>query len=95
MNIYKASEWKSASGKWYVSNVEDLANGSGYWWIPPKIFGLSYEDYIYMLKNKYHISYIHYTVESNTLIFRWDDYENAHKYLLDINRFARQKKFTI
>lgn len=95
MKLYKASEWKSATGKWYVSNTENLANNSGVWWIPPYIFNISFEKYIYMLKNKYNANIVSYNIEKNVLIFNWDNYSDAHKYLLDVNRIARQKQFKI
>lgn len=93
--IYKAKEWKGASEKWYVADTQDLGHGSAAWWIPPHIFGLSYEDYIYLLKDKYNAKHFSYSLERNVLLFSWDNYEDAHRYLLDVNRLARNKNFRI
>lgn len=93
MHVYKASEWQTASGRWHVADTQDLAHNSAVWWIPPQIFGLTYEDYIQMLVQKYHAA--HFSYNNNVLLFAWDSYKDAHQYLLDINRIARQKNFKI
>lgn len=95
VKIYKAEEWQSGSGRWHVADTHDLANNSAVWWIPPKIFDLSYEDYIYMLIDKYNIDYLSYSLQSNVLLFSWKNHTDAHRYLLDINRIARNKNFQI
>ena len=99
MAVYKATEWKNSSGSWYVADTSDLAHDSAAWWIPARIFGLSLEDYITMLVNEYHATIVGWYPESNNgkslLVFCWRNYSDAHHYLLDVNRTARQKNWTI
>lgn len=95
MHVYKAEEWQGASGRWYAADVKDLAHNSAVWWIPAKILGISYEDYVKLLVNEYKVTNMTYDYNTNTLIFSWDNQVNAHKYVLYINRIARNKNFTI
>lgn len=96
--MYKASEWKSASDRWYVADTSNLGNDSAAWWIPARIFDLSLEDYILMLKDKYHATIDGWYPESNNgkslLVFSFKEYKDAHQYLLDVNRIARNKNWT-
>ena len=99
--LYKAVEWKSAGGSWHVADTSDLAKDSAAWWIPARILGLSLEDYIKLLINEYHATIDGWHPEANEgksfLAFSWDNnnYSYAHKYLLYINRIARNKNWTI
>lgn len=97
MHQYKASEWKSGR-KWYVADVSDLANDSAAWWIPARILNLSLEDFVMLLKNEYNATIDGWYSESNNgkslLTFSWFNYSDAHKYLLYINRVARNKNWT-
>ena len=92
-HVYKAVEWQSSTGKWYVADTSDLARDSAVWWLPPFIFSLSFEDYIKMLVEKYHITSLSYN--NDVLLFSWTNHADAHRYLLDINRIARNKNFVI
>lgn len=97
-HLLKVSEW-TIGNKWYVADVSDLANDSSAWWHPARMLGLSLEDYIMLLINEYHATIVKWCPESNNnkslLIFNWDKYSDAHRYLLDINRNARNKNWTI
>lgn len=95
MHIYQAKEWQNLVGDWSVADTNDLGHNSSAWWIPPQIFGLTYEQYINMLVQKYHVSKISYSYEHNLLLFTWNNHADAHRYLLDINRIARKRKFNI
>lgn len=98
MHQYKSSEWQSGN-KWYVADTSDLANDSAAWWHPARMLNITPEEYILMLKNEYHANIDKWCPESNNgkslLIFSWDNYSDAHKYLLYINRIARNKNWTI
>lgn len=91
-HIYKASEWQNTDGTWHVADVTDLANDSAVWWIPALIFGVTQQQYLEMLVEKYHVSHLHF---GKILIFSWNNYADAHKYLLDINKIARTKQIKI
>lgn len=98
-HMYKASEWTDASRKWHVADTSDLANDSAAWWIPARILGLSLVDFVLLLKNEYNANITGWYPDSNNgkslLLFNWDNYNDAHRYLLYINRIARNKNWTI
>lgn len=98
MRGYLASEWQIGA-KWYVADVSDLANDSAAWWIPARLLNLSLEDYIILLTDKYNATIDKWCPDSNNgkslLIFSWKNYSDAHRYKLDMNRIARNQKWTI
>lgn len=98
-HMYKASEWTDASRKWHVADTSDLANDSAAWWIPARILGLSLVDFVLLLKNEYNANITGWYPDSNNgkslLLFNWNNYNDAHRYLLYINRIARNKNWTI
>jgi hypothetical protein len=93
--LYKASEWQSGSGNWYVNNTSDLAGIAGEWWIPARILGITPAAYVEWLVKNYHPDNLSFN--NDVLLFSWksEHYSLCHKYLLDINRIARQKNFLV
>ena len=95
--VYKLNEWQSASGLWRVAHVDNMSLNR--WWMLPHALGMSYEDYIQMLKEKYNASHFgFYTYEdkrNSMLIFAFEKYADAHRYLLDMNRILRKKGWVI
>jgi len=94
--VYKASQWKDYKGYWHVADVSDLGHNSAGWWVPARLLNLSLEDFIMMLINEYHadIKYLKST-DNPIVLYRWKNYADAHKYLLYINRIARNKNWSI
>lgn len=98
--LFKVAEWQDTTSKeWCVGNQDDLAHGSNYWWLPPRFLGMALDDWILKLKNEFNakISYIKpsKTAPCGILLYHWDKYEDAHKYVLWINRLARNNNWTI
>lgn len=97
--IYKASEWEDAIGEWHVANTSDLAHDSAAWWIPARILNISLVDYILLLKNEYNATIKAWFPESNNnkslLLFSWKKYSDAHRFLLYINKVARNRNWTM
>ena len=93
-HVYHAVEWQSGSGNWHVADTSDLSHGSSVWWVPPLVFGVSNGEYIEMLVKKYHVTNLSF---NKILLFSWDKdhYSDAHRYLLDINKIARQRNVKI
>ena len=100
-HILKMSEWESPNGRWHVADTNELAKGSSHWWLPMRMLGISVQEFITLLKDKYHASHFHFvdygkdSQDNSLLLFTFDKYMDAHKYLLDMNRIARQKNFVI
>lgn len=91
-HLYKASEWQSGSGRWYVNDVENLAGISGKWWVPARMLGISLTDYILLLKDTFKADIRSYNSDTDTLVFSWKNYSDAHKYTLWINQKSRAAK---
>lgn len=95
MKQYKASQWQGGSGRWYVDCVDDLGGKSGLWWVPCRILGISPCDFVLLLKDKFNAS--HFSYRNDVLIYSWDkdQYADAHRWLLYLNKIAREKQIII
>lgn len=94
MGLLKYTEWESASG-WHCGDVSDLAHGSNSWWYPARAMRISIEDYILLLKDKFHAKNFVYFKDKNLLLWQWENYIDCHKFCLVVNAAARQNKFMI
>jgi hypothetical protein len=94
-HVYKVTEWDSPSGKYYCNDVTDLAHGSGKWWIPCRILGISPADFVLLLINEYKAEIDFYNEEKDLLCYSWRNKTDCHKYALYINRIARNKNFIV
>lgn len=93
MRIYKVEEWQGALGHWHVGDQSDLAHNSNLWYIPPRLLGLSLEEWIFKLKNEFNATGFKFYPDANDgkslLTFYWVNYADCHKYVLWINKQAR------
>ena len=94
-HLYKVEDWRAGSGKWYCNDVSDLAGIAGKWWVPARMLGISLTDYILLLKDKFNATIVTYVEDTDVLIFHWDTYTDCHRYVLYINKEARNRKFFI
>ena len=100
MHQFKVSEWQDTITKeWSVGDVEELGRGSNYWWIPARLLNISLEDWILKLKNEFNakLTYLQpsKTAPAGILLYHWTNYADAHRYLLWINKLARNNNWTI
>ena len=90
--VYKLNEWCDGAGIWRVAHTDNMRYNR--WWLVPRALGISYEEYLQMLKEQYHAShFFFYTYEdkrNSLLTFGFKNYTDAHKYLLDMNRVFRK-----
>ena len=94
---YVLKEWQDPCGIWRVAHTDTTKYN--HWWMIPYALGISHTDFILMLKNKYHASHFDFFTykdkNNSLLIFGFDNYADAHKYLLDMNRAFRKLNWTI
>ena len=96
--IYKLNEWQSPTGLWHVAHTDNMKLNR--WWLIPQALGMSYEDYIQMLIEQYHVSHMHFYTYSegdkrnSFLSFAFEKYADAHKFLLDMNRTFKKLNWT-
>lgn len=93
-HIMKYTEWESATG-WHTGDLSDLAHNSNSWWYVPRMLNMELTDYILMLKNDYNVVNFHYSPEHNVLLYKWQSYNDCHKFTLFVNKEARKRKFLI
>ena len=95
--ILKITEWQGASGKWYAADTIEFTK----WWVIPRMLEMSLDEYAKMLVEKYHATGLHFVDYGNEdkrnslLLFNFESYTTAHQFVLDMNKFARNKKFLI
>lgn len=94
-HLYKCSEWSDPCGRWYVNDVEELATVSSRWWTPVRMLEMTPEDYVLMLRDKFHANHFHYTKEANVLIFSFDTQADARAYKNWINAEARRRHYVV
>ena len=97
-HLLKVSEWKDPTGKWWVADTSDLANDSAAWYHIARLLCDSIEDFIVLLKDKNAIINKWDPNGNNgksLLTFYWTNYNDAHQFLLYVNRIARNKGWTI
>lgn len=92
-HLYKASSWQGGSKQWYCSDIEDLGNHSGRWWIPCRILGISPESYVQILVETFKVSYISFNKEKNFLSFSWNNSVDCNKYKNWINQMAKKANY--
>lgn len=92
-HLYKASIWQGGSGQWYCSDIEDLAQNSGAWWVPCRIIGISPADYVQFLIEEFKVSNINFNEEKNYLHFSWNIEADCRRYKNWINQIARKANY--
>ena len=87
--VYKIEIWQAGSKKWYCADIKHMTK----WWVIPKMLGITLEEYIKMLLDKYQVDNIMYSEKTDVLIFSWDKERFARMFKNDVNRIARNKHF--
>lgn len=89
--ILKVKEWQGSSGNWYVGDVDTWTG----WRAIAEMMDVDMDGYINMLVEKYHA--LVEIPEGDFILFYWtkDNYKFCHKFFLDVNRIARNKKWQV
>lgn len=93
--LYVVKEWQDPNGRWHVGCVDQLAKGSNYWWISARMLNIPLTDFIEKLVNEFNVDKMYYFERSNLLLYSWENYNDAHRWLLYLNREARARNFQI
>jgi hypothetical protein len=94
-HLYKISEWETASGKWVCDDVEELTTSASKWYAPARVLGISPEDFVLLLIEKFKVSYINYYREQNFLVYWWNDRQACRDFKNYVNAVARKKQFIV
>jgi hypothetical protein len=95
MAIWQSSIWQGNSGKWYCNDVSHLGAGSGEWYLPARILGITPAEFIEYLIKEFHPDYYYYNTEKNFFSYSWAKQVDCNRWKLTINRIAREKNFQI
>lgn len=94
-HIMKFSEWQDANGKWHTGDCTDLGHNSNVWYNVPRMLGMDLCDFILLLKNEYKASDFSFYEKSGFLTWRWNNYNDCHRYTLFVNREAKKRNFYV
>lgn len=99
-HILILKEWETSPGHWHVADTSDLVNNSAFWAHPMRMLGLSPVEYVKLLRDKYHAIDISFKTAAETgtnsmLHFSFKNQKDAHQFVLDTNRMARNKEWRI
>ena len=95
MALYKTDIWQGTSGKWYCNNISDLGKGSGLWYLPARVLGISPAEFIEFLLEKFEPDYYYYSEENNFFSYSWASQVKCNNWKLFINKEARKRNFQI
>lgn len=95
MSVYEAKIWQGQSGKWYCNDTSHLGAGSGEWYLPARILGISPAEFIEYLISNFKPDYCYYNIEKNFFSYSWSSQLNCNKWKLYINKKAREVNFQI
>ena len=98
MHTLKYSEWSTmghSGEKWHCNDVEDLGNGSGYWWLPARMLSMTPAAYLKWVIDNYKPDEIKYNKDCSLVYWSWNSQIAMRKFKNDINKIARDKKFII
>lgn len=99
MRLYEITEWSCAPGRWDAGDISDLGHDSNAWWIPARFLGISLEEWVEKLINEFHAVVTKFLPNANDgkslLLFHFKTYNDAHTYVLWINKQARNHNWTI
>lgn len=93
--LYQLKEWQSPSGMWYCNCIDNLAGGSGKWYLPARILNLSPANYIKWVVTNYKPDYIYTDKEKCLFFISWSDQVKMRSFKNYINKEAKKINFQI
>lgn len=93
--LYQQTEWQSPSGAWHCNCVDNLAGGSGTWYLPARILGLAPADFLEMLITNFKPDHFVYDKEKCFCQWSWNSQSLMRKYKNWINAAARKANFQV
>lgn len=93
--LYKQTEWKS-NERWHCNCVDNLAGGSGYWWHPARIMGISPAEFLkWLLSQDFKPDFVCHNEDCSFVGWSWKSQAQMRKYKNYINKLAREKNYQI
>lgn len=93
-HLLRLTEWQGASGAWYCADIEELGSKTAcHWRHLPQLLNLSALEFIETLKDKYKVSRVSYSKDTDTLVFSWDSQANMRVFKNSLNALARKVNY--
>lgn len=95
---YKFQEWNDG-GVWRTASIpcEENRGARGKWWYPARKLNMSLIEYVDLIKKyggeKFQYFPLQEDGSGDVLIFSFKDQTSAHKFVLYINRMARNNNW--
>lgn len=94
--IYKLTEWQDVNtGRWHCNCIDALGQGSGYWWHPARIMGISPAKYLQWVIDNYKPDKINHNLDGSVIWFEWNSQITMRLYKNKINALARKVNYQI
>lgn len=91
-HLMKYTEWES-NGYWHCNDVEDLANGSGYWWHPARMLGLTPAAYLKKVIDEFEPDEVSHSADCSYVGWKWKSQTKMRKFKNWLNAEARKHQF--
>jgi hypothetical protein len=93
-HLLRLTEWQGGSGVWYCADVEELGSKTAcHWRHLPHLLNLSSLEFIQLLKDKYKVTQVSYSDETDTLVFSWKSQADMRLFKNGINAIARKQNY--
>jgi hypothetical protein len=89
--LLKVVEYEGGNGNWYITATQQKAGWK--WRYIPNMLKLDVTSYIELLKKYGAIGFI-YKVDTDCLLYHFNSKEKAHKWVLYVNKCARNSNYT-
>ena len=94
-HLYKLTEFQGSSGFWYASDIEDLGNGSGAWYLPARMLGITPAAWIKKVIDDFKPDNVFHSDSCDFIGFSWKSQAQMRVYKNWVNKVAREKQFFI
>lgn len=92
-HLLRYSEWQGADNYWHCNDVEDLRHGSGYWWHPARMLGLTPAAYLKKVIDEFQPDEVHHSDDCSYVGWKWKSQTQMRKFKNWINAEARKHQF--
>lgn len=92
VHLYNMTCWES-NGSWHCNDVKNLSGKSAKWYTPMRILGLSVDEYISLLIEKFHAQKFHYHSQAEYLGFSFAKESDAKAFCRYVNKVAHSKNY--
>lgn len=91
-HLFTMTCWES-NGSWRCNDVKNLSGKSAKWYTPMRILGLTVEEYVHLLVDKFHAKKLQYNIAANYFGFQFETEKEAKAFCSYVNKIAKVKNY--